>query len=842
MYTKKYFSYATASIEDLEKEFNTSINTGLSSQAIFTLKKKYKVFEFDGFASSAFTILTRQLYSPIIYLLLGAAFVSILLQDYVNALVIFVIIAVNVLLAFYQEYRAEKAFRLLNSYLVIKVKVRRNNIEQIIDSRELLPGDLISVQLGDAIPADVRFIKTDGLFVDESALTGESVSIEKTIDTISKLKNNNKVELDLEKSNIGFLGTFVVAGVGKAIVISTGSETVFGDIGKLTLESPEESNFNRDLASISKFLIKLALGMFVFVFIINFIIKGNKIEVTELLMFSVALVIALIPEALPVVTTFALSAGAYKLAQNHVIVRRLSAIQDLGEITTFCTDKTGTLTENILTLSDIFSHNNYDPILYGIMGCSDSDNLYDRTLKKILNAEQLSIISKYSLINMLPFESERGYGAVIVKKDDIYLIILKGTFEKILDHCSDLSAQDRESFINWINNHNKNGHQVFAIASKEISDKNLDFNLINYDMSLVGALAFVDPIKHTVFDSIKKIKNRGIDLKILSGDSAGVVGAVAYAINLVDSPEKVLTGYDFEKLDTQARIKAVKENTAFARVTPKQKYQIIEILKNNLHETVGYLGDGINDAPALKIADVGLVVDSASDLAKSAADIILLEKSLGVIANGIVIGRSTFVNTLKYLKITLSSNISNFYSIGIASIILPFLPMLPIQLLLLNMISDFSMISISTDTVDLEDLSRPSIYNLKNLVWSTIIFGAIGSCCDIVFFLIFYNKLTSIFQTGWFLESVLATVFLILVLRSKLSIFKSSKPSIALIFTALIAAVTAIFLAYSKFGQNIFSFVHLNLQEFMLVFMIALLNMIAIETSKILYYRKYPTA
>lgn len=804
-----------------EPLFNTSINQGLSDAEVASRRARFGWHLLKPVADTWVSLLFRQLKSPFIYLLLAAASFSLILNDVSNSLVIFTIITINTLLSFIQEYRASRAARLLASYIIPTARVRRNGKESIIQTKELVPGDVVILSPGDAIPADMRLVQSDNLTIDESALTGESTPVEKSASA--------------QKDTMVFMGTSVLTGAGTALVTATGADTKFGEITTLTLLTPHESSFQQNLTELSAFLIKMTLVLLLCVLIINLIIKGGNVNIMQLLLFCVALAVTVTPEALPVVTTFALSEGAFALARQKVIVKRLSAIEDLGSITMLCTDKTGTLTENKLTVVDVLPYQKGDPLLLASVAQPPSLSTFEIATVDKLSDEQKKELSSYQVIAETPFDPVHRRTSKLIKSPEGTILVVKGAFEEISSRCTNVNAQDLQKLNDWTHEQGLKGERVIGIAVKLQADENLPLSQQEKDLMLYGLIAFADPIKKTVPDALHRAQSLGIKIKILTGDSPDVAGAVASSIGLISSPKNVITGAQLDKLSEVDQRVAIDKYLVFARVTPQQKYTIIEHLKQ--HETVGYLGDGINDAPALKAAHVGIVVVEASDIARSAADIILLKKSLSVIIEGIARGRTVFVNTVKYVKTTLSASMGNFYSVAIASFFIEQLPMLPLQLLVVNLIADSPMIAIATDNVDPEDLQRPTSYPVREFGFAAVIFGLISSVFDFIVFGLYSKGPIAILQTTWFMTSILTELAFIFSMRSRKFILLAVRPSWPLVILAVAAALAGVILPFSSFGQNTLSLLRPSFGNMVTVFFIVTGYLTVNEIVKIFYYR-----
>src|SRR3989339_428208 len=779
----KIFNYSVLSNKEILKEFFVDPERGLDQNKVAKRKIKFGSNSLVLQELNVWHIFLRQFRSAFIYLLLGAMIITIFLNEYIDAFMISVFLTVNVGLGFFQEYRSEKTVKLLNKFTLPRTRVLRDGkIEQIV-STKLVPGDIIILETGDKIPADVRIIEQSNLMVDETILTGESVSVYKKGESLT-----HQPTAYHEALNLGFSGTDVLKGWAKAVVVATGKNTAFGQIAKLTVESQKISDFEKGISRFSGFIIKL-VGLTLFIVLLaNIFIKRDGIDILELIIFSVALTVSVIPEALPLVTTFSLARGARRLAQNKVIVKRLSAIEDLGAIEILCSDKTGTLTRNILTVANIYS-DNPDQALF---------------LANIASSFELK------------------------KKTEPFDIALE----------QELNSDQKKKINDWIIREGEQGHRVLAIAYKEErgadSDGCTEKIVQEKDFKFLGIVSFVDPIKKSSFATVKKAKGLGVRMMVITGDSPEVAGAVGYEIGLISSPDRVIRGEKWEKMKKEKQAQCLDNYSVFARVSPEQKFKIIESLRERY--MVGFLGEGINDAPALKIAGVSLVVDSAADIAREAADIVLLKKNLGVILDGIEEGRQVFANTAKYIKSTLASNFGNFFAVATASLLIDFLPMLPIQILLVNLLSDTPMISISTDSVDRDELVSPKKYEVKDIIIVAIILGLISTVFDFIFFGMFYRISPGVLQTNWFIGSILTELVLIFSIRTKSLFIRGTRSSGPLIWLSIVTFVTTVGLPYTQFGQRVFRFVPPSKIHLILILSLVLIYFTCSEIVKLLYY------
>jgi Mg2+-importing ATPase len=833
-----FSTYTIKSPEEALEELTSSQKNGLSQREVEQRQKQYGSNLIQARIIHWWQILIRQFSSSFVYLLLVAATLAFLLREYLDGSMILLFVGINALLGFYQEYRSEQTVRLLKKYLLLKVRVRRDGQETLIDGLTLVPGDIVILQVGDIIPADVRLLTTQNLLVDESVLTGESFPVKK-----KEAALHQKIEAVHKAENIGFSGTTVVEGKAEGIVVATGKKTIIGGVTKLTLETERESSFEKAIRQLSRLILFLVLITLTLVFLSHLFIKSSSISVFELLLFSIALAVSVIPEALPVVMTFSLSRGALRLAKNKVVVKRLSAIEDLGSIEVLCADKTGTLTENSLSVASIYGDQTEACLFYANLAGyvladqkEPSTNAFDKAIWQKTDPQQREALTQYNKVSEIPFDSQRRRDTVLVEHGQGYELVVRGAPEVLMGFAENLNQQQKQKLNHWIVKEGEEGRRVLGIAKLTgIKSKNYKLNQDDKNLTFLGLISFMDPIKKTTLDAVKKAQQLGIEIKILTGDRKEVAGAVAMEVGLIQSPKAVITGEAFNKLSPAAQVKAVHQYQVFARVTPQQKYNIIQLLEKD--KEVGFLGEGINDAPALKAANVALVVQGAADIAREAADIVLLKKSLAVIIDGVKEGREVFANTIKYIKTTLASNFGNFYAIAIASLLIDYLPLLPLQILLLNLLSDFPMIAIATDNVSPEDLLQPKKYQIKDLGIVSMLLGAISSVFDFLFFWLFVRYGPDVLRTNWFIGSVLTELILIFSLRTRFFSFKAKRPSFSLFSLAVGAALITIILAFTDFGQRVFSFLPPSPRQLGIILFIVLLYFATTESAKLLYYR-----
>ncbi|MBI5078121.1 MAG: HAD-IC family P-type ATPase [Candidatus Yonathbacteria bacterium] len=828
-----FSSYAQSNTAKIAKLFSVDPLRGLSSEEIEGRHKKGGQNILEESRVHAWKIFLRQFKSSFIYLLLVAAAISFSFGQNTEGVMILVFILINTTLGFYQEYRSEQTVLLLKRYIATRVKVRRDGRVTSVDARELVLGDIVILEAGDGVPADLRIIEEVNLVVNEEPLTGESVSVDKEEAPLS----GDKMEI-YEAKNICFSGTTVISGKATGIVFAIGTRTMIGGIAELAGKMTRISKFEEELGKFSRFILYLVVATLAFIFIMNIILKGFSADIASLAVFSIALAVSVVPEALPLVMTFSLSRGARHLAKNRVVVKRLSAIEDLGSIHVLCSDKTGTLTENKLTVHQTCGSDGKATIFAGVLGGNylttkergGTPDPFDIALWESLSREERARLDTYTHLDDTPFDPVHKKSSALIKGADGTLLIVRGAPESIINS-STLSPKEREGTLAWMAEEGRAGRRTLAIASKKVVGNNYN----EEGLTFIGCVSFIDPIKESAKAAIKDAEKLGVRIKILTGDSKEVAGAVAYEVGLVKNPEDVLTAREFFALKEEARREALERTNVFARVFPEEKYQIIELLQKNYQ--VGFLGEGINDAPALKIANVAIVVASASDIAREVSDIILLERSLAVVIGGIREGRSIFANTIKYIRSSLSSNFGNFYSVAISSLFIPFLPMLPLQILLVNLLSDFPAIAIATDTNDQTLLREPKQYNVRKLLAMGTVLGIVSTVFDFMIFASFYKISPEALQTHWFIESILTELLFLFSIRSREFFFQTKAPSLTLVVLSVLAASATIIIPFTSVGGALFHFMRPTASSLGLVLGIVLLYFITTEFAKMFYYR-----
>ena len=804
---------------------------GLASHEAHTRRIRYGPNTLRIRTTGWWHVLIRQFQSPFIYLLVAAALLALVMRELIDGAMIFLFVFINASLGFFQEYRSEQALKILRRYTMLHAQTVRDGKLTILPVNELVPGDIVHLQPGDIVSADLRLMESENLTIDESTITGESepvVKNEKTLD-----EKNVPIH---RVSNVAFSGTHVVGGNGRGVVIATGINAYIGSVAELTVGTPHVSSFEKGMRKFSTFVLRLVGITLLLVFAANIMIKGPSVHIADLVIFSIALATAVIPEALPLVITFCLSRGAVNLTKHKVVVKRLSAIEDLGGIEVLCTDKTGTITENKLAVAETFGSKEdvLSRAYAAISPKSHHKDPFDLAIDDAFRLQEARHEPLLTVVSELPFDPDRKRNSVIVRQNGKeHILIVRGASEAIIPY---LKTPPHDGYGTWLKKQGKQGRRVVVIAQNSVSFTGAYTKTAEESgLQFIGAIAFTDPVKHGVLQAVKKAEQLGVTIKIITGDSPDVAGTVAYQIGIARTPDEVITAQDFFSLTAAEQHHIAQELHVFARFSPRQKHQLIDILQEKYE--VGFLGEGINDGPALKSADVALVVAGASDIAREAADVILLNKSLNVILDGIQEGREVFANTIKYVKMTLASNFGNFYAVAIATLLIDFLPMLPIQILLVNLLSDFPLIAIATDSVDPEEMKNPEGYNLREFALIATVLGLVSSVFDFIFFGLFYRTSPQALQTNWFIGSILTELVLLYSLRTRQPFYRARVPSLPILVLTILAAVATVAVPYTPFGMTVFRFLPPTAGQLSLIFGVVIVYFFSTEAAKLGYYR-----
>ncbi len=813
--------------------------------------------------------------NPFNLLLTTLAAISFYTEDMKATIVIGSMVVLSTVLRFVEESRSNKAADRLKEMVTNTATVLRRDptLDAMADAeryfevhlhpkgmrkveipiRDLVPGDVVALSAGDMIPADLRVLTAKDLFVSQAAMTGESLPVEKFAQQ-KKPDVVNPIDLD----NILFMGTNVVSGAATAVVVTTGSQTYFGALAaRVTAADRTVTAFQAGVNKVSWLLIRFMMVMTPIVLLLNGFTKGDWLEAS---LFAMSVAIGLVPEMLPMIVTSTLAKGAVMLSRQKVIVKRLDAIQNFGAMNILCTDKTGTLTQDKIFLerhTDVWGEESDDVLEHAYL-----NSYYQTGLKNLLDVavlehvevhRELEVATSFRKVDEIPFDFNRRRMSVVVAEHDMHhLLICKGALEEILAVCTrvrhgeaeePLSAELLARIRAVTADLNEEGLRVVAVAAKELPPAKDTYGVADEtDLTLIGYIAFLDPPKETTAPALRALHEHGVEVKILTGDNELVTAKICREVGL--SAESILLGHDIELMDDARLATAAEACKVFAKLTPSHKERIVRALRATGH-VVGFMGDGINDAPALRAADIGISVDTAVDIAKEAADIILLEKSLMVLEEGVLEGRRTFANMLKYIKMTASSNFGNVFSVLVASAFIPFLPMLPLQLLVLNLLYDISQIGIPFDAVDDEQVRLPQKWNPDDIGRFMIFFGPVSSVFDIATYLLMWfvfgassQEQQSLFQSGWFIESLLTQTLIVHMIRTQKVPFLQSRPGLPLLAMTLLVMATGILMAMGPVAHYV-KLESLPASYFGFLAVILMSYMLLTQAMKSFYIRRY---
>lgn len=805
-------------------------NQGLSTSQAEIYLNKYGLNEIvKAKKLSAFLDFLSRFKNPLLIILIISALISGILGDPVTASIIIFIVLVSVSIDFINTYKSQKAAEDLKKRVMITTTVLRDGVPREIELSHVVPDDVVVLNPGDIIPADGQVEEAKDLFVNESQLTGESFPVEK------------------EDGAFVYMGSSVNTGRAFLVVKATGKNTKFSHIAETLIKHEEPTEFDRGIKEFSSLIMKLTFVLVLFVFFINTILKH---DLFESFLFSIALAVGLTPELLPMIIAINLSKGSLAMARHGVIVKKLSAIQNFGNMDILCTDKTGTLTEDKIKLVKYVNAEGEDSndVLVAAYVNSILSGSFKSPLDSAIKDFKSIDINAYKKIDEIPFDFVRRRDSIVVEKNGTHILIAKGAPEQVIEICpfygkekASITPDFRNAILKEYETLSQDGFRVLGVAQKTISNNKTTYSKDDEkEMTFLGFIAFLDPPKESVTKTLRILEKHGIEIKILTGDNELVTEKITREISL---PVKgVLMGADIASLSDQELAIKAENTTIFARVSPEQKERIINVLKS-LHHVVGFLGDGINDAPSLKAADVGISVNNAVDVAKDAADLILLKKSLQNLIEGVSEGRRTFANTLKYLMMSLSSNFGNMFSMAGASVLLPFLPMTAPQILLNNLLYDSSQLAIPTDKVDESYMIKPRKFKIRFIKLFMVIFGPISSIFDFLTFFILlfiFHFGESSFQTGWFLESIATQTFVVYIIRTKKIPFLQSRPSRALVVSTVTAVCVACTIVYLPL-KKLFGFTALQVLPIVSIVLITVVYLISIEIAKVWFYKKIVT-
>jgi Mg2+-importing ATPase len=810
-----------------------SATSGLDTQEAAVRLRLFGPNAIRSHGARPLAILGRQLRNPLLILLAGATIISLVVGQRTDAIIILAIVALSVGLGFFNEYRSERVVEALHASIRHRALVLRDGAPVAVDVTEVVPGDVVLLRTGDLVPADIRLLDARELECDEAVLTGEAVPKTKRSEPEQQA---DLIELGLR--SIAYMGTTVRGGSGRGIVLQTGSRTVFGKIAIRLGERQPETVFQRGLRSFSILLVRVTAVLAVGIFVANSLL-GRPI--LESALFSLAIAVGLTPQLLPAIVTVSLASGARNLARKRVVVKRLISIEDLGNIEILFTDKTGTLTEGRISFQgaiDPAGASNDEVLRLGLL-CSAGDNSDPTGSGNALDAALLSAGTPppgYRPIDQLPFDHERRLMSVLVDTPDGHrLLVTKGAPESLLVRCVGVPTAAQATLDRLF----ASGARVVAVATRPWQDGSRCTLADERDLELKGFITFLDAPKADAAASLAQLKLLGVEVKIVTGDNVLVAESVCRSLGL-DYGEAI-TGAELEKLSDQELLERIPRTGIFARVSPDQKSRII-VAQRGLNKDVGFLGDGVNDAVALRDADVGISVDTGSDVAKDAADIVLLGKDLGILAGGVLEGRRIFSNTMKYVLMGTSSNFGNMFSAAGGSLLLNFLPMTPTQILLNNLLYDSGEMTIPTDRVDPELLERPAQWDIRLIRRFMIFFGPISSIFDFLTFgvmLFVFHARGSLFQTAWFTESLATQSLVIFAIRTRRSPFFRSRPGVALTVGTIGSVTVGLFLPYTPLAAW-FGFTPLPLGFLAILAVMVVIYLALVELGKVFFFGRLP--
>ncbi|MGE5819066.1 MAG: magnesium-translocating P-type ATPase [Deltaproteobacteria bacterium] len=788
--------------------------------------------------TDALSLFLTQFESPIILILLFAAGLSLFLSDAADAFIILTIVLVSGLLGFWQERGATNAVEKLLAIVRVQAAVLRDGQEQEISAEEVVPGDVVVLNAGDVIPGDCLLLEAKDLFVDEAALTGETYPVEKQPGLLP-------LETSLsERTNALFMGTHVVSGKATALIVFTAGDTEFGKVSASLRLRPPETEFERGVRRFGYLLMEVTLVLVIAIFAINVYFAR---PVLESFLFSLALAVGLTPQLLPAIITINLAHGAKQMALEKVIVKRLAAIENFGSMNVLCCDKTGTLTEGAVRVhayEDLTGRENEKVLFYAYLNAFYETG-FTNPIDAAIRSHRAWDLTGYHKLDEIPYDFLRKRLSVLVAKDGVNLLITKGAVPNVLEACTTAETggevvvnlnSEEETIQQRFEEFGSKGFRALGVAYRDLGAETRITKDHEAHMTFLGFLVFSDPEKPGIVETIAELRRLGISLKVISGDNHRVATYVSRQVGLTGA--EILTGSELREIGNEALAVRAREIDVFAEVEPNQKERIILALKKS-GNVVGFMGDGINDASALHAADVGISVDSAVDVAKEAADIVLLEKNLQVLVEGVQQGRTTFANTLKYVFMATSANFGNMFSMAGASLFLPFLPLLPKQILLTNLLTDLPEMAIATDCVDHELVQEPRRWDIRFIRKFMFIFGLISSVFDyltfaVLLFLLHAN--VDHFRTGWFMESVVSASLIVLIIRTRKPFFRS-KPGRSLWVATLSVVLGAIAFPYTKLAW-VFGFAPMPLEFLFVLLGILFLYIVAAEAAKAMFYHR----
>ena len=858
---KEYGQAALLEKDEFKKQFNVNEEIGLTKDKVLENTKKYGVNEIKGskpkkwyhyFFESLFSAFNCILMGIIIVLLYTDVYLPEV-PSYANIIVIAVLIVASTLLEFFEEYRSNRAAQKLKELVQTTSTVLRDGEEVNIPIKEVTVGDIVLLSAGSMIPADLRIIEAKDLYVGQSSLTGESDAVRKEPNS---LLNNEAEEPVIDNisdmDTICFMGTSVITGSGIGVVVKTGDDTYFGKIAHTLTTGKPKTAFQKGIESVSNMLIKFMLIMIPLVFIFNV----TKHEIVTAFTFAVAIAIGITPLLLPVILSSSLSKGAVRMAKKKTIVKKLDSIQSFGAMNILCTDKTGTLTEDKIVLEKYLNIRGdedldvlRDAFVNSFFQTGLKNNIDEAVIKRGLENDMSKYKTQYKLIDEIPFDFSRRRLSVAVESQGKVQLITKGAVEEILSLCTTAAYKDKiEPLTKEIKENvkriskklNEDGFRVIAVCTKNDIERKIDYTIDDEkNMTLVGFIGFLDPPKESAKEAITKLNKAGIRVIVLTGDNSDVARCICKKVGI--NSKNIVIGSQIDKLSDSALVRILRSTNIFAKLSPIQKARIVRVLKDS-GNIVGYMGDGINDSPSLTNSDVGISVDTAVDIAKESADIILLEKDLNVLLDGAKEGRKTFSNLMKYIKMAVSFNFGEVSSVIIASIFLPFLPITPIQLLVQSLLYDFGQLTLPFDNVDEEYLNKPKRWDIKSLKKFTLFMGPLSSCFDMIVFasvwFIFGIREAAVFQTIWFSYGVVSNLVGMHVIRTAKIPFVQSNAHKMVYFSSILLSIIAIIFPFTPLGQMI-GLVAIPLQYLTVIIGVPILYCLVAMIAKKVYIKKF---
>ena len=858
---KEYGQAALLEKDEFKKQFNVNEEIGLTKDKVLENTKKYGVNEIKGskpkkwyhyFFESLFSAFNCILMGIIIVLLYTDVYLPEV-PSYANIIVIAVLIVASTLLEFFEEYRSNRAAQKLKELVQTTSTVLRDGEEVNIPIKEVTVGDIVLLSAGSMIPADLRIIEAKDLYVGQSSLTGESDAVRKEPNS---LLNNEAEETVIDNisdmDTICFMGTSVITGSGIGVVVKTGDDTYFGKIAHTLTTGKPKTAFQKGIESVSNMLIKFMLIMIPLVFIFNV----TKHEIVTAFTFAVAIAIGITPLLLPVILSSSLSKGAVRMAKKKTIVKKLDSIQSFGAMNILCTDKTGTLTEDKIVLEKYLNIRGdedldvlRDAFVNSFFQTGLKNNIDEAVIKRGLENDMSKYKTQYKLIDEIPFDFSRRRLSVAVESQGKVQLITKGAVEEILSLCTTAAYKDKiEPLTKEIKENvkriskklNEDGFRVIAVCTKNDIERKIDYTIDDEkNMTLVGFIGFLDPPKESAKEAITKLNKAGIRVIVLTGDNSDVARCICKKVGI--NSKNIVIGSQIDKLSDSALVRILRSTNIFAKLSPIQKARIVRVLKDS-GNIVGYMGDGINDSPSLTNSDVGISVDTAVDIAKESADIILLEKDLNVLLDGAKEGRKTFSNLMKYIKMAVSFNFGEVSSVIIASIFLPFLPITPIQLLVQSLLYDFGQLTLPFDNVDEEYLNKPKKWDIKSLKKFTLFMGPLSSCFDMIVFasvwFIFGIREAAVFQTIWFSYGVVSNLVGMHVIRTAKIPFVQSNAHKMVYFSSILLSIIAIIFPFTPLGQMI-GLVAIPLRYLTVIIGVPILYCLVAMIAKKVYIKKF---